>query len=1297
MAAETIVIDIVANFKNQTTAGMNNAKRTADRFTDSVKKAKKEADRLGGTNAKPKVTLMDKATSTLTKIDRGLKSIGGKTVRAGVKIIDYATRPIRTIRDALFSVKGLVTAIGTGLVANQLLMKPISLADSYSSAKIGFSNLMGDAGGQKMMDDLDAFAKATPFKTSGVIENAQKMLAMGWEAKDIIKDMEIIGNAAASTGKMDQGLESIVRALAQIKTKGKLSTEELNQLSEAGIAAKAMLAEQLGYGTGDKGIAAMTKDLEKGLIGSETAVQALLQGMKKFDGTMERTANETVEGLKSQLEDTFEINVARRWGQGLQDGAKRGLGSILQLLDESEDGLARFGDTVYEIGKDLSNWAADKLEGTIDKILEVSESEEFKNASFGGKIKIMWDEVIAKPFGEWWDSKGKSYVANKMRGLGEGLGSGMSKGLMALLGIDVVGATGEAASIGGSFAEGFAKGFESKKVWDAIVKAAGRAFKSGFESLFTGSWLEKIVVGGLALKLTSGIIGAISGVQTLWSGTGALTGAGGSTLAGMGLKGIIGTTGNSMVQGTGLLNLLASAGYGITGGSATAGGYFGAGTAMSGGMAALTGAGAIAGGALSAYGLYSTGKDFYTAYKADDSTELGREKKLAYNNSGWLKGSGLAAGAAIGSIFGPLGTLLGAGVGFLGGKLLGDVEVKKYKELEKTTEAAKYNSQEMKDAIMEGSASAEELDEIFQRACSEDMVNRFGKIELSMEEIEKYAKGIVLGDQAKVMESFANASNKASQSLQTFHSAAEDMERLNFDMAERQWKIDAGIDVKLSKEEIEEVKARVQTFMDSAEQALSDSHYEFNVAVDVLLEDGKTKEGIIDSGNKLYQKLQKDLDSANKKLEAQYEIALKDGVITADEQKIISDYQQKVTEIIDKISNAETEASFEIAKLKFTTGDLSAESFANLQSSLNTQLETYIGQQDVALQAAVSDIQLQMNADPANSEKYKQQIQDLVNGYNTNIESMKARVEKVQLEGISEAFDGAGTVAQLQSAISALTAEGKNPVDLTFSDINAHLELGENALSEEEKANFTSVMKQALQSSVTGENALKPEADVQAKLTANAETLATESSAVRKTAQDTLQNSFADPLSVKGTAKVNLSWKIGSGSSATVNVNGASTTLTASLTPKKANGGYVDKAITALVGEAGPEMIIPLSPERRQRGKSLWEQAGRAMGLLNSEAIPNANGGLYGAGSSRLGDMLNSVKSVMNTGGTQNGGGTGSGTGSVNVNVGGVTITIQSTGQGVQQDIDANADTIAGQIAEILQKAFQNMPITVGT
>lgn len=364
MAAETITIDVLIQSKNQTSAGMNQAKQSADKFTESVKKSKREMDRLNGSSAKPRISIDDRAVSTLTKISSGLKSIGGKTVRAGVKVIDYATRPLRAIKNALFSVKGLVAAIGTGLAANKLLMEPINLADQYSSAKIGFSTLLGETQGQKMMDDLDKFAKETPFKTSNTISQAQKMIAMGWDAKDIVKDMTTIGDAAAATGKGDEGLQRIVLALSQIKSKGKLSTEELNQLAEAGISAKRYLAEGLGYGSGDAGLAALSKDLQKGAIGADAAIQAIMNGMKEYQGMMETTANETVEGLKSQLEDTFEINIARRWGQGLQDGAKRGLGSVLELLNRSEGSLEKFGDTVYEIGQNLSNWAADKLEGT---------------------------------------------------------------------------------------------------------------------------------------------------------------------------------------------------------------------------------------------------------------------------------------------------------------------------------------------------------------------------------------------------------------------------------------------------------------------------------------------------------------------------------------------------------------------------------------------------------------------------------------------------------------------------------------------------------------------------------------------------------------------------------------------------------------------------------------------------------------------------------------------------------------------------------------------------------------------
>ncbi|MGM1023020.1 MAG: tail tape measure protein [Bacillota bacterium] len=59
--------------------------------------------------------------------------------------------------------------------------------------------------------------------------------------------------------------------------------------------------------------------------------------------------------------------------------------------------------------------------------------------------------------------------------------------------------------------------------------------------------------------------------------------------------------------------------------------------------------------------------------------------------------------------------------------------------------------------------------------------------------------------------------------------------------------------------------------------------------------------------------------------------------------------------------------------------------------------------------------------------------------------------------------------------------------------------------------------------------------------------------------------------------------------------------------PHYAQGGYINRPHVGLVGEAGPEMIIPLSANRRSRGRELWERAGIIMGVR-----PYANGGQVG-------------------------------------------------------------------------------------
>ena len=731
------------------------------KFERKIKQAEERARKLGRTKTAAVITAVDKASSvinkivakskgvagkiwsavvkvkdsnaltTLRKIGTAGKEIGGRIWSAMVKIKDYATTPLQKIKNSLFSIKSLIAAITAGFAAQQLVLKPMNLADAYSSAQIGFSTLLGKSGGQKMMDDLDAFAKKTPFNTSGVIANAQKMMAMGWAPENIIADLETIGNAAASTGKLDQGLESIVRAMSQIKTKGKLSTEELNQLAEAGIAAKAMLAENLGYGTGDAGIAAMTKDLENGAIASDKAIQALMQGMKKYDGMMESMANETVEGLWSQIQDTFEINIFRKWGQGLQDGAKRGFGTILELLDSSEGALESFGNTVYEVGKTISNWLADKLEGAVKKVNEITKSDAFKNASLGGKLKILWDGVIANPLATWWndtvipwwDSTAVPWLAARAGEIGKAMGSGLTNGILTLLGINVDDALADGATIGGSFMEGFLEGFDTGKITEALKEWASdnKVTASVLGAIFGGKLLLGILnavntfkgVFGGGSGGTGGGTGGLGGYSTatmtvsagvvnVYGGTGVKPGVGVPTSGGTGTapvpllgggstdtpalpsgkKGFFsrmwdGVRNASIVQKlTGFFGK--GGGLSKLGGTAAAGlGKFGTALGASGGAA--TGVGA-AGAASIVAGLFNIGKSGFDIFEGFKQKKAGnnaaaREKFWTAGASLGLQAGGGAAGAGIGAVIGAVGgpsgagagALIGAGVGAIGG------------------------------------------------------------------------------------------------------------------------------------------------------------------------------------------------------------------------------------------------------------------------------------------------------------------------------------------------------------------------------------------------------------------------------------------------------------------------------------------------------------------------------------------------------------------------------------------------------------------------------------------------------
>ena len=1567
MAAETIVIEVRADFKNNMESDMSGATSQVDKFNQSVDKSKEKMRQLGGQNAQPKVSLVDRASSKLSTLGSKLNRFVSKPWKIGVSIVNKTGHVLSRIKNSLFSLKSLALTIGGALavktVAQKGIMEPIGLADQYSSAKIGFSTLLGNKKGQQMMNDLDVFAKKTPFKTSNTIEQAQKLVAMGWDAKNIVRDMYTIGDAAAATGKGDEGLQRISLALSQIKSKGKLSTEELNQLAEAGISAKRYIAEGLGYGSGDKGLAKMSKDLESGSIMANEAIDAILKGMKEYKGMMDKTANETVEGLKSQIEDTFEINVFRKWGQGLQDGAKKGLGSIVGLLDKSEDGLKSLGDNLYKIGKQLSNWAAGKLEGTIDKIMKLTDTKKFKDASVFGKIGMIagttWDELIAKPFGSWWDSTGKPYIEGKFKDFGKMMGKGLTnatmalgKGILTLLGVDTSGMEvfKEASDVGSNFGKGFAEGFDGKKVMNTIKDV----FVSGFKALFNGKGgvLGNIIKAGITLKLTSGILSAFSSVAGLWKGTGGVSGSplsGGGVLSGVGLKGLLGSasTASGSLVGSGLIGGLAKLGYATTGngGLLSITPYTGGGLALAGAGTALGTIGGIAGGinALNDFGSYR-------------SSNTKNDKKL-YGTRAATKAGMVATGALIGTAIAPgIGTAIGAGVGGLATYLAGN---------------------KLADSISGVTKSTKELNEEAEKLAKKDMKKRFGEWSLSADEVSSKVKKIVGEDTIRRV-------NKFNQSM-------SDLNEVRDELADKKYTIDyAGAMIKgggkLSASDIDEYKTALEGYASATKDLLTTNKKSTRSAFQLLY--GDDKKGLTNmtkNMEKTYSGLEGKLAKKSKKLNDVIAKAFEDGKITIDEQKKIEeivgqieDIQDKVEERVKKVAEAESKASYDLIKQKYSYKDLTPDSFKSLVGELNAQNETNMKAYDDAYIKAKAEIDVEFKEGTINEKQYKKKLKEIEDKWrNGKAETIKASVNvsldvlktnysdsfskiekavsgkglknsalslasmthytKNGMEHISwdkkadvkwlkeqkESFlKGAGIDKKMQKEMSELyesmKPQEKDLLELkksyedagkkvpqwiqdSLADIeNIKLMSGDNdsfysligkqmakqdpaqakALLQAKGKELPKYLKEGIEEGlkeVEGDTK-SVEVGTNLKLKANKKDIDTsnldkstksvvnklkdkgiikidkkgkvkiktkdgkiDTSGLDKQTKKAVRNlekkgvikidkkgnvtikpkkvdtkklnkattKAAKSLEKKGLVKINKKGKVSITKKGGINtkkldkqtkkavkalekagvlkidkkgnvtvkakkvdttdvekksrdktnkaVKGKKATGTVDVTMKEsstdtsdpksksksktkdavtglsvngsvsvsmglsnvtgiasivssvkdkilngvgnikikkghkrkfANGGYVNGATLSLIGEDGPEMVIPLGAKRRNRGKHLLKQAAHAMGVPAF-----ADGGIVGGGS-RLREMMNDTESdgsssVKNAESSQ----TPSRNGKVEINVGGVTIEINSSGDGIPADVENNKDKIISSIADALEQAWQNMPV----
>lgn len=245
---------------------------------------------------------------------------------------------------------------GVGAAMDFTTNAAIGMNSQLTSASKAFTTMLGSAQeADRFIRKLADFAARTPFEFGGLVTAAQRMLAIGFAADEIIPILTATGDAVAAIGGSSEMVDRVTVALGQMQAKTKVSAEEMMQLTEAGIPAWQLLADHIG-----KTVAETQKLASEGKVSADQFIAAFQEFSNMNFGGMMESQSRTLSGALSNLTDSLSMMIA--------NGAKPAFDALTDLALKAEE---------FASSSEFQAWAADaavKFEAVTNAVVGSSEA-----------------------------------------------------------------------------------------------------------------------------------------------------------------------------------------------------------------------------------------------------------------------------------------------------------------------------------------------------------------------------------------------------------------------------------------------------------------------------------------------------------------------------------------------------------------------------------------------------------------------------------------------------------------------------------------------------------------------------------------------------------------------------------------------------------------------------------------------------------------------------------------------------------------------------------------------------------
>lgn len=278
------------------------------------------------------------------------------------------------VSDEMKKMKTLITGFIAAYGSKKLFELLIGSNDEMEQYTTSLEVMLGSASkASAMIEKMRDFAAKTPLTLEDVISGGSLLMSYGVDESNLIDTMTKLGDLARGNAeKMDR----ITLAYGQMLAKGKVTGEELMQMTEAGVPLQTTLAESIGV-TGEE----FSKMVSAGKVGIDDlnkAITGLTTGNGKFAGMMEKQS-QTMRGMLSTLLDNLS-EFMRKMGEGA-------FGEVKSALQEASDLLAE-----WEKDGTLDRWAQGvgvMLKNLIAFLKQaISVGLDFKEAIIAGAVAL---------------------------------------------------------------------------------------------------------------------------------------------------------------------------------------------------------------------------------------------------------------------------------------------------------------------------------------------------------------------------------------------------------------------------------------------------------------------------------------------------------------------------------------------------------------------------------------------------------------------------------------------------------------------------------------------------------------------------------------------------------------------------------------------------------------------------------------------------------------------------------------------------------------------------------------------